>query len=284
MMNAEFFDESQEAALVAGTLVIGVTVWFFILSFFPRHISSYPRWLQKIVITSNTNGEFQHKRAATRKINLMLMNAQSLHAVNKQNSELESSSKITMSKPGASMRKKEADQTMLNYVQWGQHKEIAGGFIWTLKLLLNGKYFGSEGIWIPTRMLVFQFAQAALSCLFGYVFYALVPVIIKEVSKAQESIEGQNDLPDWVMTIIPTEKDVKIALYPAASVAVIVMVLLTLLNIPSATTTILKYRCGVLPSLGSPHFVKYRLAVDTVSLDWLAILFYFCWFSTNTSS
>lgn len=57
-----------------------------------------------------------------------------------------------------------------------------------------------------------------------------------------------------------------VAFYPAASIATIVMILLTCLYIPSATSTILKYRCGVLPSLGSPYFIKYRMAVDTVSL------------------
>jgi hypothetical protein len=34
---------------------------------------------------------------------------------------------------------------------------------------------------------------------------------------------------------------------------------------PSAVATILKYRCQILPSLGSEYFVKYRTAADTVS-------------------
>jgi hypothetical protein len=67
--------------------------------------------------------------------------------------------------------------------------------------------------------------------------------------------------------LIPTPQDIRVALYPATSVAILVMILLILLYIPSATTTILLYRCGQLPSLGSKYFVKYRSAVDTVRLS-----------------
>lgn len=55
-----------------------------------------------------------------------------------------------------------------------------------------------------------------------------------------------------------------IALYPASAVASIVVVSLILLYIPSAITTLLQYRCGLLPSLGSHSFKKFRSNVDTV--------------------
>jgi hypothetical protein len=34
--------------------------------------------------------------------------------------------------------------------------------------------------------------------------------------------------------------------------------------LPSAVATILQYRCGQIPSLGSRYFTKYRDAVETV--------------------
>jgi hypothetical protein len=56
------------------------------------------------------------------------------------------------------------------------------------------------------------------------------------------------------------------AFYPADVVGVVVMVILICVYIPSACSTMLKYRSGILPSLGSSHFAIYRVAIDTVSV------------------
>lgn len=45
------------------------------------------------------------------------------------------------------------------------------------------------------------------------------------------------------------------------------VLILSLVVEHSATTTILGYRCGQIPSLGSPYFVKYRKAADTVRIS-----------------
>lgn len=74
-------------------------------------------------------------------------------------------------------------------------------------------------------------------------------------------------MPQWIYNIIPTEDQVRYALYPASSVATLVALLLMLLYIPSTVSTILKLRCGKIPSLHDGSFVKYRIASDSIYLN-----------------
>jgi len=110
-------------------------------------------------------------------------------------------------------------------------------------------------------MLFSQVAQIVVTVIVAYLAFASIPSIAARAEDQRASLRP--GYPQWVYTLVPTAQDVRIALYPAASVATVVMLLLILVYIPSATATILKYRCGVLPSLGSPFFVRYRMAVDT---------------------
>ena len=59
------------------------------------------------------------------------------------------------------------------------------------------------------------------------------------------------------------------ALYPASFVSMGFMLLLFLLLTPSAVSTILKYRCQLLPSYKSPLFHRYRSAVDSVCITFV---------------
>ena len=57
------------------------------------------------------------------------------------------------------------------------------------------------------------------------------------------------------------------ALYPASLTAIAVMVLLFLIYIPSAVSTVLKFRSQVIPSLRSDHFDVYTKAVDSAYMN-----------------
>lgn len=57
------------------------------------------------------------------------------------------------------------------------------------------------------------------------------------------------------------------ALYPASFAAIGVMILLFLIYIPSAVSTVLKFRSQALPSLRSPLFTVYTKAVDSTYMN-----------------
>ena len=98
----------------------------------------------------------------------------------------------------------------------------------------------------------------------------VTPILAERSQKARDELFaefGDTGLPQWIYDIIPTEEQVRYALYPASSVATVVALLLMLLYIPSTVSTILKFRCGKIPSLHDVSFVKYRIASDTIYLN-----------------
>lgn len=210
--------------------------------------------------TSNEFGESRSKRAGTRKINRLLLNAFSLHdldGISRPTNASLVNANTTNDIP--------VDRTMLNYVLRGQKLENAGGLFWTWRLLSSGQFFDTEGIWLPTRLLVFQCGQVLVALIFTYIFFVTTEWIADQAGEARANLDP--DLPQWVQDIIPTRQDVNLALYPATAISIVVMISLILVYIPTATSTIILYRCGQIPSLGSRYFVKYRNKVDTAYMN-----------------
>jgi uncharacterized membrane protein len=228
--------------------------------------------LSAFFTTSHVRGTARIKKAATRKINAVLENAHKLHP------------KITSKHCGPVAN----EETMMNFVLRGENFEECGGLTWTWTRLLSGALFDEEGIWIASRLIIIQTVQL---CLIGFVLYSgllLVEEATERAAQAQEDL--MPGYPDWVYDIVPTPKQVRTALYPALGVGIFVMITLYLVYIPrcvfgcfdffscrhvayvrsrdtrsSYVGRIIQYRCGILPSLKSPDFVKYRIAIDAVS-------------------
>jgi len=85
---------------------------------------------------------------------------------------------------------------MLNYVLRGEQLENAGGIFWTWKHVLSRELFDTEGIWLPTRLIVFQGAQVGVGAVLVFIFFQVT------YWAAEQAVEWQNnldpDLPDWV--------------------------------------------------------------------------------------
>ncbi|GAX19612.1 hypothetical protein FisN_19Hh192 [Fistulifera solaris] len=214
---------------------------------------------QSLFIPSNTVGEFRIKKAATRKVNTMLMNACVLHDSSEPMKQSLSDSRSTLRNGSSS------DETMLNFVFRGNGSERAGGFLWTWELFQTGALFEKEGIWLPTRMIVFQTAQVGFTIILSLILFSITGIASILAGEAQESLT--EELPSWARQLVPTRRGVELALYPASIAATFTMVLLVVLYIPSSTATLLQYRCGLIPSLGSRYFTKYRRSADTACMN-----------------
>jgi hypothetical protein len=214
-------------------------------------------------MTSNTFGEARSKKSAIRKINRMLLNACDMHS---SDDGLDSAAVLPATSFALSITNRPAvDRTMLNYVLRGQKLEDAGGLLWAWKQIFTGHFFDTEGIWLPTRLVVFQLAQVVITILLSLILIAVSKIAADEAEKARAGLDPS--LPQWVLDIVPTRQDVYYALFPAASVSIVVMICLVLIYIPSALSTIILYRCGQIPSLGSRYFLKYRNAVDVAYMN-----------------
>lgn len=141
--------------------------------------------------------------------------------------------------------------------------EDAGGILWTFWRIIDGSLSSREGLWINTRLVTIQVCQMITSGLLAVGLILVTGRLAKEADQYRASISVDHA---ELLNIFPTGAMVKKSLYPASIVAIVMMVIITILYIPSAMSTVLKYRCGALPSLGSLYFETYRQSVDLVSV------------------
>lgn len=141
-----------------------------------------------LFVPSNTIGESRIKKAATRKMNTVLTNACNLH------DDLEP--KKPSDSRGWSMGKStSADETMLNFVLRGNETKRVGGFLWIWDLLKTGGMFEKEGIWLPTRLIIFQTAQVGFTIILTLIFLSITRLAADLADEAQATLP--DDLPKW---------------------------------------------------------------------------------------
>jgi len=158
--NFDFLSYRNRGYAAANPVVGGVLLLVY-LYFFRQHNLSENE--SRATFASNTRGEFRSKRAALEKTQKMIRNAKLLHTVTdttKDNAHLLSA----LSSHGSS------DFASINYGFHDWEREEIGGFFWTLRKLSQGELLAGEGIWLPTRLIVFQSLQAILTVLYCLVY------------------------------------------------------------------------------------------------------------------
>jgi hypothetical protein len=199
--------------------------------------------------TSNRVGTARLKQAATRKLNTLLSNARSMHG-NIQ----------SVISANDSLGKSRSDDVFNNYMVKGEDKVVEGNIAWVWKRILTGELFDTEGIWLPSRLLILQFGQIVIYLFFILLLFPTVERVAQAADQATPVIDQDlaHKLPQWFIDFLPTGDQVRRSLTPAAFVAVTVYLILILIYIPSTVKTILKYRCGQLRALGDPMFSEAR--------------------------
>jgi hypothetical protein len=183
-----------------------------------------------------------------------------MHALS---SESQNRRALLMKKSTKKALRKVTDETMRNYVLNSGQRETVGGFIWTWQKIFNGSLFADEGIWINSRLVVFQVCMVVTAIAFAYLLLWSVGEAAEAADTARATLD-LNTVPVWVDDLIPTGKMVRRSLYPSAVIGIIVSFILITLYIPSMVSTALQYRSQERPSLGSPYFNKYRDATQNV--------------------
>ena len=150
--------------------------------------------LKEFISTSSARGDARLKRAATRKVNNLLMNADRLHQPNEILSGLS---------PSDSTMIVSSDQTMRNYVLDEDRTEKVGGLIWTWWRILDGRLFDTEGIWINTRLIIIQASQLVLLVSVTLLMFLSIPAIAKRAEDARDDL---GSAPQWVYDLVPTER------------------------------------------------------------------------------
>lgn len=228
IVELEFWDSYQNITLAVGLSLAVLFCLQIIISLCHRHfdVSQISEKSHSVIhhltSTSNVRAETRLKLAAIRKVAAMFLNAQGLHQLTQED----------IMATGSDHRSTE--QTLRNFVLRGERTELSGGFVWTWRMLLNGRLFHTEGIWLNTRLLTLQAAQFLVGGLVSLILLVSVERIATESEEARMELDP--DLPQWVFDLVPTRQMVYWALYPATFVAILDMVLLFLLYIPRYET------------------------------------------------
>jgi hypothetical protein len=119
---------------------------------------------------------------------------------------------------------------MLNYVLRGQRTVNTESIMTTFMKIYSGELFDTEGIWLPTRLLVFQSAQVLIATFLSYAFFLQTAEAAKAAGEAQDDLDP--NLPTWAKQLVPTRQDVNLALYPATICSMLRMAILILNYIP----------------------------------------------------
>jgi hypothetical protein len=196
----------------------------FLIPFAQNKGYELPKWGGFFLTTSDAIGTARTKRAGTRKVNELLKNARAMHGT------VEALVKSGANMAGKSFLKSESDGVFQNYTLRGESSVEAGSLFWVWERIVSRELFDSEGIWFPSRLIIFQVGQIVVAAAVLFLLFFFVERVAKEADEATASLE--EGLPDWIYDLVPTGAQVRFALIPALAVSVAVCVILILIYIP----------------------------------------------------
>jgi len=245
----------ETTTFILGGFTILFCTWQFISCFIPEsgHLRERFQW---ILIPEAIRTESRAKQAGTRKINNLVLNALEVHRVKKQESVVPT----------------HFGQALLNFAEMTPEFVEAGGFGWTWRMICSRDLFRVEGLFFSGRLLSSNFAQFAL------IPFILIGGIMATRSVSQEADGGASsaeqflrdhlnvvvDLSDEVASF---QKAMAAALATGTSIAFLTALSIAVMVLPSASTTAMKFRSGVIPFVNDTRVKMLRIAPDqTASL------------------
>jgi hypothetical protein len=213
-------------------------------------------------------------------------------AAHKLNTLVDNAIELMASQPPSSL-KTYFGHGLSAYARNGVSKKTVGGVVWLWRRILNRSMFDKEGIWYSTRLVASNFAQLHV-CTF---IFLLGMTVMQHVTENFGTEKAKTEVTETLYQLLETSgfdtavfdatieshfqaalNQTLVSVYPhdaymvmmplriGICVAVLAALRLVTLYLPGVTATILELRSGVIPSLHSPDFQKYREAPDTVTL------------------
>uniref|UniRef100_A0A7S3UDG6 Uncharacterized protein n=1 Tax=Picocystis salinarum TaxID=88271 RepID=A0A7S3UDG6_9CHLO len=138
--------------------------------------------------------------------------------------------------------------------------ESIGGFSWSWKRAFSKQHWQEEGLWFSANILLGQISQIIMLILFTIALsFATVQVANACTSKRKE-VSGQ----PFALNFVPQAWMIKYSFIPALIVAILIGIYEVICYIPSFQSTILKMRCGLIPSLDDKRFHQNRKSADMI--------------------
>ncbi len=203
---------------------------------------SFYQWL---FLSRNLTSSAAIKRAANRRIKQIIDNAVRLHS-------------------------HESQQPMELFLREKEMNEKRGGFLWTWRhILLSNKLNSVHGIWLHSRLAIGQEGQIIVLILFVWFVVNQTEETARNADMEFLAVQTQPESfsRDLLLSYLPSGWIIRVSMYTGCGFAITAGIILIVLYVPSTVNTILKLRCGLIPSLHDEHAKKYRLSTDTVYLN-----------------
>lgn len=248
-----------------GSCATLVTFWHFIVLLMPTK-SRWREWFKYVLVPEGVRTESYIKEAADYKINNMVRNALEVHRIKKQETVVPT----------------HFGQALLNFAELAPKFERIGGFFWTLRSIRNLSLFRREGVFFSGRLISTNFMQLIVTLFIlvvglvvttyasnaydrtvgavGTLLEFLLVVDVSATRKITEFIE------EWVVngfvSIFGGRYIIVVPLSVGFAIAFISSFLITAVVLPSASTTTLQFRSGVLAFVHDPRVLLLRRAPD----------------------
>lgn len=147
---------------------------------------------KNVGVTSHVLGTARTKQAGTCKVNQMLCNARDMHDL--------------VSLKETRLEKREAGELVFqNFTLRGERYVPAGSLLWCWRSILTGELAKREGIWLPSRLLIFQVGQIIIGIFSSFVGFFIIDILAEDADEARAEIDGQwRQVPGWVVDLVPT--------------------------------------------------------------------------------
>jgi hypothetical protein len=204
--------------------------------------------LTKIITNGSVRKEARTKKAATFKVNEMVSNAMELHDDAESYSSRFPSDRSGQQRDSTStVYMKSTGRFLLNFQAVQDRFDESGGLLWAWKRVLTGSLFEEEGIWFHGRLVASNVYQLFI-CVVVLSTIGVFPRYVEEVEP------GPRD------EITPERWMIEFGVILGGLAGFAAALSIALVYLASSVSTVLQFRHGVSPSLGSGTFQKYRVS------------------------
>jgi len=250
----EFLEVAQEfleiITFVLGGCTILLSIWQFISILLPETGWLWQRY-RWILVAEAIRTESRVKKASAHKINMIVTNALEVHRVKKQETVVPT----------------HFGQALLNFAEMAPEYARIGGCRWTWSMICSRNLFRREGLFFSARLLSSNFTQFALT---PFIFiggimitWVLTTEFADRVNAYEELLMDEFHIElDLTGRSASTQKAMTAALAAGTSIAFVTALSIAVMVLPSATTTALKFRSGVIPFANDTRVKMLRIAPD----------------------
>ena len=222
-----------------------------------QKLVNFGQWLKCILIPEAFRTERHRKQAADFKIDKMVKNALEVHRVKKQESVVPT----------------HFGQALVNFSEATPEYERVGGLRWTVKSIWNQTLFSHEGVLLSGRLISTNFIQFVVTI---FILIAGISITMTaattfdtytaRVEEFLETFAAVDVNPDSFRIFLPTDRSmVVVPMAVGVAFAFLAALFISIIVIPSASGTTLKFRSGVLAFAQDPKVKLLRIAPDQVS-------------------